>query len=42
MKNYVGRKIRGFSFEDGIDDVSFVSSMEKHIGEVGGENRARF
>ena len=35
MKNYVGRKIRGFRFEDVKDVAAFASSMKKHIGEVG-------
>jgi hypothetical protein len=35
MKNYVGRKIRGFRFEDGIDGIDWMGSMKKHIGEVG-------
>jgi hypothetical protein len=35
MKNYVGRKIRGFRFEDGTDGVSWVRAKEKLIGEIG-------
>jgi hypothetical protein len=35
MKNYVGRKIRGFRFEDIKDVAAFASSMEKCIGKVG-------
>jgi hypothetical protein len=35
MKNYVGRKCKGFSFEDGIDDVNWARQMETHIGEIG-------
>jgi hypothetical protein len=35
MKNYVGRKIRGFRFEDGTDGVVWIESKEKHIGIIG-------
>ena len=35
MKNYVGRKIRGFMFKDVKDVATFASSMEKCIGKVG-------
>jgi hypothetical protein len=35
MKNYVGRKCKGFRFEDETDDTPWVQSMEKHIGKVG-------
>jgi hypothetical protein len=35
MKNYVGRKIRGFRFEDGIDGVGWIRAKEEKIGEVG-------
>ena len=35
MKNYTGRKIRGFSFNDIKDVAAFASSMEKCIGKVG-------
>jgi hypothetical protein len=35
MKNYVGRKCKGFRFEDGIDDVNWARQMETHIGEIG-------
>jgi hypothetical protein len=35
MKNYVGRKIKGFRFEDRIHGVVYSAKMEKHIGEIG-------
>jgi hypothetical protein len=35
MKNYVGRKIRGFRFEDGTDTVEWNSDKEKYIGKIG-------
>ena len=35
MKNYIGRKCKGFRFEDETDDIPWVQSMEKHIGEIG-------
>jgi hypothetical protein len=35
MKNYVGRKIRGFKFEDGIDDVRWLYGKETYIGKIG-------
>jgi hypothetical protein len=38
MKNYVGRKCKGFRFEDGIDGIDGVrwgSDMHHHIGEIG-------
>ena len=35
MKNYVGRKIRGFRFEDGTDGVRWNEDMVIYIGEVG-------
>jgi hypothetical protein len=35
MKNYVGRKCKGFRFEDEIDGVEWSPRMEPHIGEVG-------
>jgi hypothetical protein len=35
MKNYVGRKIRGFKFEDGTDGVDWMESKKKHIGREG-------
>jgi len=35
MKNYVGRKCKGFMFESGTDDTPWTQSMEKHIGKVG-------
>jgi hypothetical protein len=35
MKNYVGRKIRGFRFGYIKDVVVWNPSMKKHIGEVG-------
>jgi hypothetical protein len=35
MKNYVGRKIRGFRFESEMDDLLFNREMRKNIGEIG-------
>jgi hypothetical protein len=35
MKNYVGRKCKGFSFESGIDGVEWDNFKEKYIGEIG-------
>jgi hypothetical protein len=35
MKNYVGRKIRGFRFEDGTDGVEWNSVKENRIGKIG-------
>ena len=35
MKNYVGRKCKGFSFEDGIDGVRWGLKMYQQIGEIG-------
>jgi len=35
MKNYIGRKCKGFRFEDETDDTPWTQSMEKHIGKVG-------
>ena len=35
MKNYIGRKCKGFRFEDGVDDIKWVELMEKYIGKVG-------
>ena len=35
MKNYIGRKCKGFRFEDGIDGVKWQEEMENYIGQVG-------
>jgi len=35
MKNYVGKKIKGFKFEDGADGVAWVDGMQVFIGRVG-------
>ena len=35
MKNYVGRKIRGFSFKDGTDGVGWDRDMRAYIGREG-------
>ena len=35
MKNYVGRKIRGFRFGDGKDGFSWTEDMASYIGKVG-------
>jgi len=47
MKNYIGRKCKGFRFEDGIDGVKWQEEMENYIGQVGevvtqGENHVTF
>jgi hypothetical protein len=35
MKNYVGRKCKGFRFEYGVDGVEWLKDKEKEIGKVG-------
>ena len=35
MKNYIGRKCKGFRFEDGLANLTFSSMMQKHMGEIG-------
>jgi hypothetical protein len=35
MKNYVGRKCKGFRFESGTDGMKWHRHKEKHIGEIG-------
>jgi len=35
MKNYVGRKIIGFKFEDGADGVNWFKAKEECIGKIG-------
>jgi hypothetical protein len=35
MKNYIGRKCKGFRFEDGVANLTFSSVMKKHMGEIG-------
>jgi hypothetical protein len=35
MKNYIGKKIRGFRFESEMDDLLFNRGMRKNIGEIG-------
>jgi hypothetical protein len=35
MKNYIGRKCKGFRFEDETDDTPWGELMEKFIGKVG-------
>ena len=35
MKNYVGRKCKGFRFESGTDGLVWSELMENHIGEIG-------
>jgi hypothetical protein len=35
MKNYIGRKCKGFRFEDETDGVPWVQSMENFIGKMG-------
>lgn len=35
MKNYVGRKIRGFRFEDGTGGIGWAECMEEYINKIG-------
>jgi hypothetical protein len=35
MKNYVGRKIRGFRFEDGTNGVEWNTDKKDYIGVIG-------
>ena len=35
MKNYVGRKCKGFRFESVRNSIGFNVDMENHIGEIG-------
>jgi hypothetical protein len=35
MKNYIGRKCKGFRFEDGTDGLEWNPMMRHHIKEVG-------
>jgi hypothetical protein len=35
MKNYVGRKCKGFRFERNTDGIDWYSGMKKHIDEIG-------
>jgi hypothetical protein len=35
MENYIGRKCRGFRFEDGVDGMNWDSYKEKYIGKIG-------
>jgi hypothetical protein len=35
MKNYIGRKCKGFRFEDGLANLTFSLMMQKHMGEIG-------
>jgi hypothetical protein len=35
MKNYIGRKCKGFRFEHETDRVEWIKEKKKHIGEVG-------
>lgn len=36
MKNYVGKKCKGFKYEDEVDkEYSFYSVMEEYIGKIG-------
>jgi hypothetical protein len=35
MKNYVGRKCKGFRFQDGTDGIAWDSYMENYIGKIG-------
>jgi hypothetical protein len=36
MKNYVGRKCKGFRFEDGVDGIIWEERMKECMGEIGG------
>jgi len=35
MKNYVGRKCKGFRFKNGTDHIQWDGYMENYIGQVG-------
>jgi hypothetical protein len=35
MENYVGRKCKGFRFEDGVDGVIWEERMKECMGEIG-------
>jgi hypothetical protein len=35
MKNYIGRKCKGFRFESVRNSIGFNVGMEEHIGEIG-------
>jgi hypothetical protein len=35
MKNYIGRKCKGFSFKNGTDHIQWDGYMENYIGQVG-------
>lgn len=35
MENYIGRKMIGFQFEDGIDSIKWLSSKKDFIGIIG-------
>jgi hypothetical protein len=35
MKNYIGRKCKGFRFESGTDGVKWLEEKKNQIGEVG-------
>jgi hypothetical protein len=46
MKNYIGRKCKGFRFEDGTDNTPWIRSMKNFIGKLGlitnqGDNSVR-
>lgn len=34
-KSLIGRKVRGFKFDDFTDDISYHPSMDEYIGKVG-------
>jgi hypothetical protein len=36
MKNYIGRKCKGFRFESGVDGVIWEERMKECMGEIGG------
>jgi hypothetical protein len=36
MKNYIGRKCKGFRFEDGVDGIIWEERMKECMGEIGG------
>jgi hypothetical protein len=38
MKQLIGKKIKGFKFEDGTNDISYIigdAGMDKYIGQIG-------
>lgn len=34
-QNYIGRKVKGFSFDNGVNKVAFADEMINYIGKIG-------